>query len=358
MPGPGLPIDVREFAEPHLEPNSALLDISLSEVCGTDIHLHLGHLAGVPYPIIPGHVSVGTVAKIRGTLTDVNARRIREGDFITFLDVHKTCGYCWYCSVAKASTRCPERKVYGVTYGVEDGLAGGWAECIYLKPGTRCLALDGVDAEKFMVGGCSLPTALHAVARAEISLGDVVLVLGSGPVGVSMIICSLLQGAHRVLCIGGPEARLATARSVGAHATLDFSNCTELEQLEWVRQFTSGRGTDVTLEATGDPKAVVTAMRCTRAAGRVVIVGQYTNAGEVSFNPHLDLNMKHLDVRGCWGADFSHFYRAVQLLSDSRASERWSTVPLKRYGLHEAGVALAGVAKGDVHKALIDPRIQ
>jgi len=358
MPGPKLPIEVREFIRPSLEPNSALLDVSLSEVCGTDVHLHAGHLAGVPYPIIPGHVSVGTLANIRGTLSDVDGNHLREGDWVTFLDVHGTCGSCWYCSVAKASTRCPARKVYGVTYGIADGIAGGWAESLYLKPNTRCLALNDVDAERFMSGGCSLPTALHAVARAEISLGDIVLVLGSGPVGLSIIICSLLRGAHRVLCIGGPEDRLMTAMKVGAHATLDFSTCTEPEQIEWVYQFTQGRGADITLEATGHPRAVVNAMRCTRDAGRVVIVGQYTDVGEVSFNPHLDLNRKHLDVRGCWGSDFSHFYRAVQLMSDPKLSRRWSAIPLKRYGLHEAGAALASVANGDAHKALINPRMQ
>src|SRR5262249_50889774 len=161
----------------------------------------------------------------------------------------------------------------------------------------------------------------------------------------------------RVLCIGGPEARLRTAISVGASATLDFSKSTELEQLEWVRDLTCGRGADVTLEATGDPKAVVSAMRYTRDAGRVVVVGQYTNAGEVSFNAHVDLNRKHLEVRGCWGADFSHFYRAVQLMSNPRFAGYWSVIPVKRYGLHEAGLALASVAKGAAHKALIDPRL-
>jgi threonine dehydrogenase-like Zn-dependent dehydrogenase len=357
MLGPKLPIEVRELPPPDLEPNSALLNIALSEVCGTDTHLHMGHLAGVPYPIVPGHVSVGTIANIRGTLTDVNGKRFREGDFVTFLDVHGTCGRCWYCLVAKAATRCPERKVYGVTYGLADGPSGGWAQSLYLKPNTRCLSLEGVDAERFMAGGCSLPTALHAVERAEIGLGDSVLVLGSGPVGLSMIICALLQGAHQVLCIGAPESRLQTAKAVGAHATLDFSGRTEIEQIEWVRQFTGGRGADITLEATGDPRAVVSAMRCTRDAGRVVIVGQYTNVGEVSFNPHLDLNMKHLDVRGCWGSDFSHVYRAVQLMSNPRISDRWSAIPVKRYGLHEADSALASVAMGDARKALIDPSV-
>jgi L-iditol 2-dehydrogenase len=89
----------------------------------------------------------------------------------------------------------------------------------------------------------------------------------------------------------------------------------------------------------------------------VVIVGQYTNVGDVPFNPHLDLNMKHLDLRGCWGSDFSHVYRAVQLMSNPQTSDRWSAIPVKRYGLHEAGSALASVAKGDARKALIDPSV-
>jgi len=357
MEAPFVPIQVREFEEPQLEMNSAIMDVRLSEVCGTDIHLHAGHLAGVPYPIIPGHVSVGVLRKIRGSLVDSDDRRFREGDEVTFLDVHGTCGVCWYCAVAKASTRCPKRKVYGVTYGVADGLAGGWAQSVYLKPNTRCLSLQGVDPQSFMAGGCSLPTAVHAVERAEISLGDIVLVLGSGPVGISIIICALLRGAHRVFCLGAPDARLQVARLVGAHQTKDFTTCTEAERLEWIRDLTDGRGADVTIEATGNPHAAVDAMRFTRDAGRVVIVGQYTNAGDVSINPHLDLNKKHLDVRGCWGSDFSHFYKSVRLMTDPSRSAAWSALPLKFYGLSEVNEALKDVAAGAAWKSLINPQL-
>jgi threonine dehydrogenase-like Zn-dependent dehydrogenase len=357
MEKPGLPIHVREFKEPELEMNSAIMDVRFSEVCGTDIHLHAGHLAGVPYPIIPGHVSVGVLRKIRGSLIDSDERRFREGDEVTFLDVHGTCDVCWYCAVAKASTRCPKRKVYGVTYGVADGLAGGWAQSVYLKPNTRCLSLDGIDPQRFMAGGCSLPTALHAVERGEVSLGDIVLVLGSGPVGLSVIICALLRGAHRVFCLGAPETRLQVARQAGAHETKDFTTCSEAERLEWIRDLTNGRGADVTIEATGNPQAAVDAMRFTRDAGRVVIVGQYTNAGDVLINPHLDLNKKHLDVRGCWGSDFSHFYKSVRLMTDPSRSAAWSAMPLRFYGLSEVNEALEDVAAGAACKSLINPRL-
>jgi threonine dehydrogenase-like Zn-dependent dehydrogenase len=356
IPAPNSPVEVREVPEPQLQPDSALLDVELSEVCGTDVYLQQGLLAGVPYPLVPGHVSVGRLSKIRGTLCDVEGRAFSEGDRVTFLDVHRTCNACWYCLVGKATTRCPQRKVYGITYGLDDGLCGGWADQVYLKPNTRCIRLDA-DAKTFMAGGCALPTALHAVERGEVAIGDTVLVLGSGPVGVNAIILSLMRGALKVLCIGAPDHRLEVASSAGASDVLNFETKNEAERLEWIRERTNGRGADVTIEATGAPDAAVQAMRFTRDAGRVVIVGQYTDHGETSFNPHLDLNQKHLDVRGCWGSDFSHFYRAAQIVSDARLSAAWASIKDRsgRYALTEANRALADVAGGKVFKALIQP---
>ncbi len=357
IPSPGAPVEVREIPEPELEPGGALLEVGLSEVCGTDVHLQAGRLQETPFPFIPGHVSVGRLAKIRGQLLDVDGVLLAEGDAVTFLDVHRTCNACWHCLVARATTRCPQRKVYGITYGLDDGLTGGWAEAIHLKAGTHCIRLDGIDTERFMAGGCALPTALHAVQRAGITLGDTVLVLGSGPVGLSAIILARLQGAARVLCIGAPALRLKTAAEVGASDTLDIDGTSEEQRFEWVRGHTGGRGADVTIEATGAPVAVVQAMRWTRDAGRVVSVGQYTDHGEVPFNPHLDLNKKHLDVRGCWGSDFSHFYRGVQLMANADLSRPWGALTLKRYGLDHANEALAEVAAGRAIKALIDPAV-
>ena len=74
----------------------------------------------------------------------------------------------------------------------------------------------------FMAGGCALPTALHAVERADIAIGDTVLVLGSGPVGLNAIVLALMRGALRVLCIGAPRQRLEAAREFGATRVLNF----------------------------------------------------------------------------------------------------------------------------------------
>ena len=353
MPAPDQPVELRELPEPELAPDSALLRVTASEVCGTDVHLLQGRLAGVPYPIIPGHVSVGVLEKIRGRLVDIAGRPFREGDAVTFLDVHRTCHACWYCLVAKASTRCPARKVYGITYGIADGLTGGWAQKVYIKPGTHCIRLDGVDPLLFMAGGCGLPTALHAVDQSDIKLGETVLVLGAGPVGLSCVALARASGAAKVLCIAAPDHRLRIARTMGADDCCDISDADEARRGQWVRDHTDHRGADVTIEATGAPIAVRQALSWTRDAGRVTIVGQYTDNGPVDINPHVQLNQKHLQVRGVWGSDYAHFHRSVALLRDSRLAAAYRAIATRTYSLSQANDALADVARGESVKALI-----
>jgi L-iditol 2-dehydrogenase len=355
MLGPGHPIELREIPSPTLATGEALLRVKYSEVCGTDVHLHEGRLTGVPYPLIPGHVTVGVLEEIRGSLHDVEGRVLSEGNEVTFLDVHATCHACWYCLVAKASTRCPSRKVYGITYGLSDGLTGGWADKLHIKAGTQVIPLRGADARLFMAGGCGLPTALHAVERSGVAFGDTVLVLGAGPVGLAAIALSRLRGAGTVLCIGAPANRLDVARRMGADDCIDITIADVEERGRWVSDRTEGRGADVTVEATGAPQAVAQAMRWTRDAGVVAVVGQYTDCGNADFNPHRDLNRKHLDVRAVWGSDYSHFHKSVRLLQNPAARALLNEMECVDYPLELLNEALADVAAGRSVKALVTP---
>ncbi len=260
MPAPNVPIELREVPWPALEPGSAMLRTLYSEVCGTDVHVHHGRLGGVPYPLIPGHVSVGHLESICGEVTDVEGERFREGDLVTFLDVHETCGRCYECLVTKQTTRCPKRKVYDYTYGMRDGPLGGWAERIWMKPGVKILRMPrGVDPAQFIAGGCGLVTAVHAIERGDVRLGRSVAVLGAGPVGQAAVATAALSGAHPVIAIGAPESRLEFARRMGASHVLDLS-VPAAERAAQVRAMTGGRGVDVVIEAAGDPAAVSQAL--------------------------------------------------------------------------------------------------
>jgi L-iditol 2-dehydrogenase len=357
MTAPRAPLELRRVPAPKPAPGGATLEMVASEVCGTDVHLYHGRLAGVPYPIVPGHVSVGRVLETQGPLSDVEDGDVGVGRLVTFYDVFGTCGACWHCLVAKAATRCPHRRVYGITTGLDEGLLGGWTERIELKPGVRVLPLpEDVTVEEFMGGGCGLPTGFHAVERAEIALGDTVVVQGSGPVGLNALVFAQLAGALRVLVTGAPAARLAHARRLGAEEVLDVGETRDpAERVRWVRERTRGRGADVVIEATGNPEAVVEGLEMLRDGGRFVVVGQYTDAGDVTLNPHRHVNRRHASILGCWGYEYTHLHRSVLMLARHRRRFAWSQLVTREYPLGEASRALADMEALAVVKVLIRP---
>jgi len=354
MTAPGKPIEIWNLPEPEIEPGGVLLKTLAAEVCGTDVHLWHGKLAGVPYPLLPGHVSVGEVLQTGGDVFDIEGRPILPGQAVTFLDVHETCHSCLYCTTWRSPNRCPSRKVYGITYGANDGLLGGWSEHIYLKPGVLILPLaQNVTPDQWIGGGCGLPTAVHAIELARIQLADRVLIQGSGPVGLSACALAVLSGASWVGVIGAPELRLEAARRFGADWTIDVTQTSPEERLQAVKKATGGHGPDIVIEASGNPNAVREGCELVRDGGRYVIVGQYTDNGDVSLNPHLHINKKHLEIRGCWGSDFSHVHRAMQVLSRFGNRMDWTSLISKRYRLEDVEEALKDVEKLRVVKAVI-----
>src|SRR5687768_6101330 len=354
MPAPNVPVELREFPEPELEPGAALLHTMYSEVCGTDVHLHHGKLSGVPYPIIPGHVSVGAVAKTRGILKTVNGDPIKEGDVVTFLDVHETCYNCYYCLVADQPTRCPSRKVYGITYSANDGLLGGWSQAIYMKPGVKMLHLPpDLGAETFIGGGCGLVTALHAVDLAAIRLGESVAVMGVGPVGQSAVALASLSGAGEIAAVDAVPDRLDYAKRMGATRKVSLETPRQ-ERLSQVHGFTRGRGVDVVIEASGHPDAVIEALDVVRDGGRVVVCGHYTDNGSVEIHPHWQINRKHVELRGCWGSRYEHFHRAVRIAARFGAGKPWREMVTSKFELANAGNALESIANRQAVKAIIE----
>jgi len=112
---------------------------------------------------------------------------------------------------------------------------------------------------------------------------------------------------------------------------------------------------DTVFEAAGAPRAVPQALDLVRDGGRGVVAGQYTDGGDVSINPHYAINRKHVEIRGCWGCDYSHFHRAVQLLAAQGSALPWRDGISGRYGLEQANEALGAVERREVVKALIVP---
>ena len=219
-------------------------------------------------------------------------------------------------------------------------------EKLYLKPGTHCIPLGDGDPESFMVGGCSLPTALHAIERAQITIGDTVLVLGAGPWVCRLSILARAVGAARVLCIGAPDAGSRAARTVGAHDTAELRRIGQEERIEWVRQRTDGRGADITIEAAGAPSAVV---RCVAVHARCRARRRYRRPVHGSRRSRLQpaRGSEPEASRRCAaaGAPTSRTSTAPCRSPKTRGlSAPWARLQLERYGLANAEEALRKVS--------------
>ena len=181
--------------------------------------------------------------------------------------------------------------MYGITYSAHDGPYGGWAEQIHLQPGVRVLKLPGgLEADDVIGGGCGLFTGFASVDRAEVQMGDTVLVQGSGPVGLAAAAFASLSGAAQVLMIGAPADRLALALRLGVDSTWDVTDTSESERRAAILAQTGGRGPDVVIEAAGNPSAIGEGLRLVRDGGTYVVAGHYTDVGEVSVNPHTEMH--------------------------------------------------------------------
>jgi L-iditol 2-dehydrogenase len=138
-------------------------------------------------------------------------------------------------------------------------------------------------------------------------------------------------------------------------------NVDEVENSEargrWVLDRTSGRGADIVIEATGNPRAVREGLDMVRDGGRYVVVGQYTDAGDITLNPHIHINRRHINLLGCWGYEYTHLHRALLMMQRHNARFRWREMVTREYPLAQAQRALEDMASLEPLKVLIRPTL-
>ncbi len=345
---------LERFGEPVVVREAELGDglvahVEFGGVCGTDVHLQAGRLP-IQVPVVLGHEGVGRVgATGPGFEHDAYGTPLQPGDRIAWAS-SIACGACYYCRDAQEPTLCERRRIYGITR------AGSWADSIELEPGTTVVRLsDAQPSEAVIALGCAGPTVVHGLLHiAPVRPGESVVVQGAGPVGLAAAMYAQLAGARPVVIIGAPAGRLTLAASLGVGD--ERLNIDELDvgaRLKAVRELTGGRGADLVVECTGVPAAVPEALELARPAGRVLVLGQYTDHGPTPINPHL-ITRKQLSVLGSWAFSAAHYLEYVrtvpQLLERFELQRLITTFPLDR-----AQEALAAARAGEVGKAVLVP---
>ena len=355
----GEPLVVETAEVPAPQPGALVARVEMAGVCGTDVHLHHGNLP-IPTPVILGHEAVGRVVRLGdGVTSDFTGVPLHEGDAIAWAS-SIPCGRCHWCVVEGERTLCETRRVYGINQRFDEWphLSGGWADAVYLQPGTAVFKLPvGTPPERAIALGCAGPTAVHGVLDViGVRAGETVVVQGSGPVGIAAAMYAHLSGAAKVIVVGGPASRLALARELGVgdvHVDL-FAVADPAARIALVLGETpGGRGADVVLECAGVPAAVAEGFEMARRNGRYLVLGQYTDRGATPINPHV-ITRKQLTVAGSWAFAEAHYLRYIQSLP--RLADRFDLTRLiTPYPLEDANRALADVAAGAVMKAVLVP---
>jgi threonine dehydrogenase-like Zn-dependent dehydrogenase len=353
------PLTLEEAPIPEPEPGALVARVDLAGICGTDVHLHHGNLP-IPTPVILGHEAVGRVESLGpGVTADFNGAPLREGDAIAWAS-SIPCGHCYWCVVEKERTLCESRKIYGINQRFDEGprLSGGWAEYIYLQPGSAVFKLpDGITSEQAIALGCAGPTAVHGVLEiVGVGVGETVVVQGSGPVGLAAAMYAQLAGAAKTIIVGGPSSRLELAREIGVgdvHIDIFATPDPDERKRQVLDETRGGRGADVVLECAGVPSAVPEGFELARRNGRFLVLGQYTDRGETLFNPHV-ITRKQLKIYGSWAFSESHYARYVESLPLLAARFDLGRL-VTRYPLAEVNRALEEMASGSVMKAVLAP---
>lgn len=351
------PLEVRKFPVPTaLAPGAALVRVTMAGVCGTDVHLWKGQLP-IPLPVILGHETVGVIDSLGEGLThDWAGQPLRPGQRVGWSS-SIVCGKCYYCRQKNQPTRCLHRKAYGISYDCSQSphLLGGYADYIYLRPGTSIFALpDSLPTEAVIGAGCALVTAIHGLERIGIRWGDTVVIQGSGPVGLACLALARDSGAARIIMIGGPAHRLQWAQRFGADACLDVASTTAEERTKKVLELTGGFGADLVLECVGIPQAVAEGMELCRDGGRYLVLGHYGDAGTIPWNPHI-VTRKQLVVAGSWGFEPRHSHAGLQFLARTREQFPFEKLVSSPFGLEKANEALQTTASWAGVKSIIVP---
>ncbi|ASJ73643.1 NAD(P)-dependent alcohol dehydrogenase [Granulosicoccus antarcticus] len=264
-------IELEDKPIPDVGPNDALIRVTTTTICGTDVHILKGE-----YPVATGltigHEPVGIIEKLGSEVTG-----FEEGQRVIAGAISPS-GYSNACLCGQWSQDGQDNK-----HGFKP--AGGWrfgntidgAQAEYLRvPDARANLSpvpDGLTDEQVLMCPDIMSTGFAGAERANIQIGDTVVIFAQGPIGLCATAGAKLKGATTIIAVDSVPERLAIARQMGADHVIDFSR---VDPVTEVMKITDGRGVDVAIEALGRQETFEACLRCLRPGGTLSSLGVYS----------------------------------------------------------------------------------
>jgi L-gulonate 5-dehydrogenase len=308
---------VGDWPTPPTGPDEVLVRVRATGICAGDMYIYQGKNPYANYPIIGGHEICGLIAEVGYAV-----KHLSPGALVV-VEPFLGCGRCYPCRVGKSNC-CANLQIIGVHR------AGGFAEFV-VAPAWAAFA------EPVAIG-------VQACRRGDVQVGEYMLVLGAGPIGLALIEVALARGARPVVTDIN-ESRLEFARTLGAQTLKPGENL-----LKQVLDQTDGEGAPVVIEATGNAQAMETTVDLVAAGGRIVILG-LVKRGTMVRMPGLEFTRKEMTVLGS-RASVNCFPESLQLLASGKI--RYPKVATQ-ISMWEAPAAFAELKDnpGAMHKGVL-----
>ncbi|MGD0054787.1 MAG: zinc-dependent alcohol dehydrogenase family protein [Acidimicrobiales bacterium] len=270
-----------------LKATDVIVKMDATTICGTDLHILKGDVPEVEVGRILGHEGIGVITEVGTSVT-----QLAVGDRV-ILSCVSSCGRCANCRQGLYSHCLDEEGIAGIgwIFGyMIDGTQAEYVRVPFAENSVYKIPEGMTDAEGILLSDI-LPTGFEiGVQYGQVNPGDVVAVIGSGPVGLSSVMTARLYGPSKIIAIDLDSARLKRASEFGATDTVNSGDADWKQQ---VMALTDGAGVDVAIEAVGVPATFTMATEIVRPGGHVANIGVHGKSVELKLN---ELWIKNIDI--------------------------------------------------------------
>ena len=264
-------VEIEEKPIPDIGPNDALMRITTTTICGTDVHILKGE-----YPVASGltigHEPVGIIEKLGANVQGYQeGQRVIAGAICPSFTSYACQDDC--CAQDGGHHAHGYKPMGGWRFG--NTIDGSQAEYLLVPDAQANLAPvpDGLSDEQVLMCPDIMSTGFAGAESANIRIGDIVAVFAQGPIGLCATAGARLRGAGMIIAVDGVDARLEMARQMGADVTLDFR---KVDVVSEIMKITGGRGVDASIEALGLQSTFESALRVLKPGGTLSSLGVYS----------------------------------------------------------------------------------
>lgn len=315
--GSGKPLEETIYEIPkNVDDNEAIVEISLSTVCGSDVHTWLGHRP-FPTPCILGHEMVGKIIKLGKKLShDFMGNKLSIDDRIIW-SMTASCGNCYYCKIAELPQKCVSLFKYGHAASNESPhFTGGFAKFVKIVGGSYIFKIPDELTDKEVVPlMCAGATITSGLDSANFNPCDYVVVQGCGALGLYSCAFSKELGARTVIAIDIDSERLSIAKEFGADILINSTMEKNLETK--IKEITEQRGADYVIEVSGSPMVIHDGIKFLRIGGTYILLGAIYPGSKVTIDTS-DIITKCLKISGMHNYHAIHLEKALNLVYRSK----------------------------------------